>query len=90
LNVIDHVAIESQNELWIYDFVIFIVVSHTVVVLFVFQFIDFTRKSDHSEIFFVLLNQDFAALAIGLLLILVILISLFLVLAFVFVGVLIL
>jgi len=36
LNVIDLMAIESQNELWIYDFVIFIVVSHTIVVLFVF------------------------------------------------------
>ena len=83
-------AIKSQNELWIYDFVIFVVVCHTVVVLFVCRFIDFTCKSDHSEVFFVALMQDFAPLAISVLPILVICYNLFPVLVFVFVAALIL
>ena len=83
-------AIESQNQLWINDLVIFIVVSNTVVVLFVFPLIDFAGKSDHSEIFLIALNQDFAAFTVDSFLVLLILISRSSVPVSVFVGVLIL
>ena len=57
-------AIKSQNELWVDDLVVFVVISHAVVILLILQLVYFTRERNHTQVFLILLDKNLSTLAI--------------------------